>query len=274
MADIDSDGDLDLAVQNFNEPIRLLVNQGNTRSWIRFSVRGIGIDHFAIGATLQARAGDVTQLREVIAGSNFQSQNELVQHFGLGDADVIDELIVMWPGGITRTLTNIPANHTWAIYPLDKCGDADGDGDRDLADFFAFRDCFTGDSPATWLPGCERMDYQGDSDVDLVDFAVFLSEYDGPIEDCNNDGTPDLEEILLDPELDADNDGMLDDCGGSLPGDVNSDGSVGLGDLLMVLSNWGSCTDCPPACPGDANNDCSVGLADLLAVLSNWGASL
>ncbi len=56
-------------------------------------------------------------------------------------------------------------------------------------------------------------------------------------------------------------------------GDVTGDGSVGLADLLLVLSSWGLV--CPPddACPGDADDDGLVGLADLLMVLSNWGST-
>ncbi len=50
-------------------------------------------------------------------------------------------------------------------------------------------------------------------------------------------------------------------------GDANLDGSVGLADLLAVLSNWGS------GPTGDVDGDSSVGLSDLLTVLSNWGCT-
>jgi hypothetical protein len=48
------------------------------------------------------------------------------------------------------------------------------------------------------------------------------------------------------------------------------DGSVGLGDLNGLLSNWGSC---PAPCVWDFNDppDGTVGLGDLNALLSNWG---
>ncbi len=58
-------------------------------------------------------------------------------------------------------------------------------------------------------------------------------------------------------------------------GDLTADCSVGLADLLAVLSSWG-CTGTPArsgcSCSADASGDCTVGLADLLIVLSNWGA--
>jgi hypothetical protein len=49
------------------------------------------------------------------------------------------------------------------------------------------------------------------------------------------------------------------------------DGTVGLGDLNALLSNWGPC---PSPCPWDFSpegGDGTVGLGDLNALLSNWG---
>ncbi|MFG0292326.1 MAG: S8 family serine peptidase [Phycisphaerales bacterium JB050] len=51
-------------------------------------------------------------------------------------------------------------------------------------------------------------------------------------------------------------------------GDVNGDNFVDLGDLNMVLANFGSATSA-----GDANGDGNVDLADLNMVLANFGAS-
>ena len=160
------------------------------------------------------------------------------------------------------------------MYPQHKCGDADGDGDRDLLDYHSFRDCYSGEDPDNWEPGCELMDYQGDCDVDLPDFDMFLDEYDDELIDCNGNGIPDLRDILAGDAIDADHDGYIDGCALPLTGDLNDDGSVDLIDLLEVIANWGSCTGCPPACAGDANDDCLVDLDDLLLVIANWGSSV
>jgi hypothetical protein len=55
---------------------------------------------------------------------------------------------------------------------------------------------------------------------------------------------------------------------------AGGDGTVGLGDLNGLLSNWGSCPAPPDDCPWDfapAGGDGTVGLGDLNALLSNWG---
>ena len=51
------------------------------------------------------------------------------------------------------------------------------------------------------------------------------------------------------------------------PGDLDSDGSVGILDLLALLSAWGS----NPGGPPDFDGDGTVGVLDLLALLANWG---
>ena len=272
-ADVDLDGDLDLLVENLNEPLRLFINhEGDDRNWVKFDVIGQGADRFAIGTRLEARTGALSQQRFVQAGANYKSQDELVQHFGMSTTPIIDELIVTWPGGTTRSLINIPVNHTWRIYPLDKCGDSDGDGDRDFDDYLAFAACFTGEDPTHWQPGCELFDYQGDSDVDLDDLDMFLAEYDDVLHDCDNNGVADLRDILAGLAPDADNNGQIDGCVPAVPGDVTGDDMVNLQDLLLVIGNWGSdCPECPEHCNGDANNDCAVNLADLLEVIGNWG---
>ena len=56
-------------------------------------------------------------------------------------------------------------------------------------------------------------------------------------------------------------------------GDLDGDGTVGVGDLLLLLAAWGPCADCdtPQACPADLDDDCTVGIGDLLILFANWG---
>ena len=261
-ADVDNDGDIDFLLQNRFESIRLFINhEGEANCWAKFDVLGEGPSRYAIGANIDVRTGADWQIREVIAGSNYKSQNELVQHFGLGSADAMDEVFVLWPGGATRTLYNLPANRTWTLVPTDKLGDGDHDGDRDLDDFVIFASCYA----MPFAPGCEMMDFDGNSVVDLADFKAFLGVFDGTPADCNDNGVPDMEEILLDPLLDEDGDGELDEC--DCLGDLDSSGEVGAFDLAVLLGAWGPCENCP----ADLNGDGLVGAFDLALLLGAWG---
>lgn len=63
------------------------------------------------------------------------------------------------------------------------CGDADGDGDVDLADFGVFGQCFGGafNPPAGTCPPGANVDCDGDGDVDLGDFATFTQNFTGSL---------------------------------------------------------------------------------------------
>lgn len=50
-------------------------------------------------------------------------------------------------------------------------------------------------------------------------------------------------------------------------GDLNSDNSVDVSDLLLLFGSWGPC----PGCPADLNGDNSVDVSDLLLLFGAWG---
>jgi hypothetical protein len=57
------------------------------------------------------------------------------------------------------------------------------------------------------------------------------------------------------------------------PGDLDGDGLVSTGDLLILLSAWGPCPKpCPPSCAADLDGDCQVATSDLLILLAAWGS--
>jgi hypothetical protein len=61
------------------------------------------------------------------------------------------------------------------------------------------------------------------------------------------------------------------DPGGTVTGDVDGDGVVGILDLLALLGDWGPCSaPCPPSCAADLDDDCTVGILDFLMLLANW----
>ena len=223
---------------------------------------------FVAGIVLQINCGGrrlrVWRLREVIAGCSYLAQNDLTVHVGMDQAQVIDELQVDWPGGQSRTLTNLATNQTWTLYPPDKLGDADADGTVDLSDYFVFAGCFDGG----FQPGCEMMDFDGNSTIDLLDYDGFIAVYSDPVYDCNGNRQDDLLEMLLDPGLDADGTGVPDSC--EAAGDLDGDGQVGITDFLMLLAAWGPCPDPPGACPADMDDDGIVGITDFLMLLGNW----
>ena len=60
-----------------------------------------------------------------------------------------------------------------------------------------------------------------------------------------------------------------------LPADINLDYTVNILDLLAVINEYSNaCPPSPEACPTDIDEDSRTGVGDLVMVISNWGVSV
>jgi hypothetical protein len=104
-ADIDSDGDLDVLItQNGRRPALLRNDQETVHRWLRVKLEGLPPNTDAIGARLELTAGGITRYREVMPTRGYMSQVELPVTFGLGDADQVERLRILWPDGSDQEL--------------------------------------------------------------------------------------------------------------------------------------------------------------------------
>ena len=108
--DIDNDGDLDLLVTNNGENADLLRNDGPAGHALVVRLIGTRSNRNGIGARLRLTVAGRTQLREVKAGSSYLGQNDVRQHFGLGDGTRVDRLEVRWPSGRVDVVQDLPAD--------------------------------------------------------------------------------------------------------------------------------------------------------------------
>jgi len=114
-ADIDNDGDLDLLVTNNNAAPNLLLNEGGGGNALVVRVLGTRGNRSAIGTRLALMTGQRRQIRDIQSGSSYLAQNDLRAHFGLGESRQSERLEIRWPGGMTETVENLPANHVITI---------------------------------------------------------------------------------------------------------------------------------------------------------------
>jgi hypothetical protein len=237
VADLDGDGDLDLVLQTNSARLRVLINhEGELRSSARFDVQPRLDRATVVGATADARVGASWQHASVRAGTGFKSQDERVLHFGLGAAGAIDELVVTWPDGATRTLTDVPAGARWTLWRPERLGDVDGDGVRGLTDVPSLLAAYDSAGPVPLTPGLEAFDFDGDSDLDHSDLVAFLGAYEEPLHDCNANGTADLFDLILGNSLDLDGNGIPDECPcGATSECQTSPNSAGPGATLSAL---------------------------------------
>ena len=100
-ADLDNDGDLDLIVNNENQPSFLYRNNAremdSANNYISISLQGRGKNSFAIGAKIRVYAGNQLFYREVVPSRGFQSSVEYKQTIGLGNIAKPDSVVITWP---------------------------------------------------------------------------------------------------------------------------------------------------------------------------------
>lgn len=118
-ADIDADGDLDaLLIQAHGPPLLLRNDQATGHRWARFQLRGTTSNRDAIGAWISVTAGGITQSRQVMPTRSYLSQSELPVTFGLGKAESIEAVEIVWPGGNRQRVDDAKPNATHTVVEI------------------------------------------------------------------------------------------------------------------------------------------------------------
>jgi hypothetical protein len=99
-ADLDNDGDLDLIVNNVNQPA--LVYRNNSREitgnhYVKVKLKGMAPNTMAVGSRVTVFSGGQQFMKELVPTRGFQSSVEYVLSFGLGKNTVIDSIRIQWP---------------------------------------------------------------------------------------------------------------------------------------------------------------------------------
>ena len=117
--DLDNDGDLDLIVNNVNQPAFVYRNNSNKNTehnFLKIHLKGDRQNPFGVGARVQIFWQGNTQMLENIPTKGFQSSMNYELIFGLGKSSKVDSLIVTW-GPDKKQIINstIQANQTLNI---------------------------------------------------------------------------------------------------------------------------------------------------------------
>jgi hypothetical protein len=120
--DLDSDGDLDIALNNNNEPATILRNDcPPTANAIRLRYRGLTANRDGFGCRVKLWAGGTMQQAELSSGGSYLSQNEAVLTFGLGDKRKADRVTIRWPNK-DLTVTELKDLEAGFTYLVDESG--------------------------------------------------------------------------------------------------------------------------------------------------------
>jgi hypothetical protein len=116
LGDLDNDGRLDLVFGDLDFSPMILHNEvEDAGNWLLVKLEGKGKLTDAIGAVITAKVGDRKMSRLIRSGTSYLSQEDMRQHFGLGEVETVDSLEVRWPDGSTSTVADVEANQILVV---------------------------------------------------------------------------------------------------------------------------------------------------------------
>jgi tetratricopeptide (TPR) repeat protein len=122
-ADVDGDGAPDLIVTQENAAPVLLRNVGGNRNhFLRLDLSGYADNKTAIGSKVEIFANGQWQKWELAGASGLATQAPPQLLVGLGEADHIDLLRILWPTGILQDEIDLPHTQVIAMKEADRRG--------------------------------------------------------------------------------------------------------------------------------------------------------
>lgn len=116
LADLDTDGDLEMVVGNCRGPARIYENIAEKKgSWLQVRAIDKQLKRDVYGAVIRVHAGGRVVRRTVGPGRSYISSSMITCHFGLGASQVIDRIEVKWPGGATETFPGGACNRVMTL---------------------------------------------------------------------------------------------------------------------------------------------------------------
>ncbi|HEU5080333.1 MAG TPA: FG-GAP-like repeat-containing protein [Opitutaceae bacterium] len=113
--DLDGDGDLDIVVSNYEKPPSIYRNNTTDGHRIIFALRGRESNRFGIGSIVRIQTQNGKQVAQLSCARGYQSTSEPVVHFGLGAAEIVERVEVLWPSGKLNVWENLPADRKYTL---------------------------------------------------------------------------------------------------------------------------------------------------------------
>ena len=112
LADLDNDGDLDVALNNLNAPAAIYRNE-SAAPRIAVRLKGSAPNTRGIGAKVRVQASGLpVQSQEIMAGGRYLSSDDSVRTFAAGQSSEVT-VEVRWPSGKTASFAGLKPNRIY-----------------------------------------------------------------------------------------------------------------------------------------------------------------
>lgn len=114
LADLDNDGDLDLVLNNSEQPVSIYENLcagQKDRNWLTVELTGPATNPKGIGAKVSVQTEEKYLVQELYTARGYLSSVSDRLHFGLGDDEHVSSVHVEWPDGSFETISGLEANN-------------------------------------------------------------------------------------------------------------------------------------------------------------------
>ena len=109
--DYDQDGDVDLFTTNIDDSPTLLRNETPAGRYLV-----VQVEPEVVGTWVRLVAGGRTQVRQVGGAASYLGHSDVRLHFGVGRAEHVERVEVVWPDGAVRRPGDLPVDELLIVY--------------------------------------------------------------------------------------------------------------------------------------------------------------
>jgi len=116
--DLNNDGRIDAVVTVKDGPPEILLNRSPEKNhWLLVKLIGTRSNRDGIGARLKAKvAGGRVLYNHVTTSTGLSASSDPRVHFGMGAAERVDKLEILWPSGIRQVLASVAADRILEVH--------------------------------------------------------------------------------------------------------------------------------------------------------------
>jgi hypothetical protein len=92
-----------------------LRNRTRGGHWLGVRLRGTRSGRTPVGARVECRIGDSSQVRWLTSGTSYLSASDPRLWFGLGSSPRVDHLQIRWPSGTEQSWSGVPADRILSL---------------------------------------------------------------------------------------------------------------------------------------------------------------